>query len=134
MPRTTRELDELHAQNPSCAACHSMLDSVGFNFEDLDAAGRFRSRENAVPIDTRGELTQTDSSGVTLNHSELASRLAKSDWVRECMARQVFRFYFGQVEADRGVPAVQAARASATFREMVVAMITSSHALQRVRQ
>lgn len=134
MPRTTRELYELHAQNPSCAACHSMLDSIGFNFEDLDAAGRFRVRENSVAVDTRGELTNADVSGVTLNHTELANRLANSEWVRECMARQVFRFYFGQVEVDRGVPAIQAARQAPTFREMVVAMMSSSSALQRVRQ
>lgn len=137
MPRTTRELYELHAGKPACAGCHDLLDSVGFNFEDLDAAGRFRTTENGYPIDTSGELLNTDVNGPMRNHTDLANALAKSEWVRECVATQAFRFYFGIVESSRGVPPVQAARVaigSGSFRDLVAAVLSSPTTFQRVRQ
>lgn len=137
MPRTTRELYELHAGKPACAGCHLLLDSVGFTFEDLDAAGRFRTTENGYPIDTSGELLNTDVNGLVRNHTELAHALARSEWVRECVATQAFRFYFGVVEGSRGAPPVQAGRVaigSGTFRDLVAAVLSSSTTFQRVRQ
>ncbi|HWP07308.1 MAG TPA: DUF1588 domain-containing protein [Polyangiaceae bacterium] len=136
MPKTTRELYEQHAAQASCRSCHSLLDSVGFNFEDLDAAGRFRTQENGVAIDTSGDLLNTDVDGPMANHTELARALAKSEWVRECVARQAFRFYFGEVEADRGIPPVQAARAaiaSGSFRDAAQAVMTTPSTYHRVR-
>ena len=137
MPRTTRELYELHAGQPSCAGCHSLLDAVGFNFEDLDAAGRFRTTENGYPVDTSGALLDTDVNGA---HAEPQRRsrkaLARSEWVRECVAIQAFRFYFGRSKPSRGVPPVQAARlalGTGTFRDMVVATMSSPSTLLRVR-
>jgi hypothetical protein len=137
MPKTTRELYELHASSPSCAGCHVLLDQVGFAFEDLDAAGRFRSEENGVPIDTSGHLLETDVNTPLENHTDLATALAGSEWTRECVATQAFRFFFGQVEADRGVPPVQAARlavGAGTFRDMVQAIMSSPSTYHRVRE
>ena len=134
---TTRELYELHAGKPACAGCHLLLDAVGFNFEDLDAAGRFRTEENGVAIDTTGELLNTDVNGPMRNHTDLANALARSEWVRECVATQAFRFYFGVVESSRGVPPVQAARAAigtGTFRDLVAAVLSSPSTFHRVRQ
>lgn len=136
MPRTTRELYELHASQPSCAGCHTLLDSIGFNFENLDAAGRFRTSENGVAIDTTGDLYNTDVNGPMANHTDLANALARSEWVRECVATQAFRFYFGVVEADRGIPPIQAARAAigaGNFRDLVSAVMGSSTTFARVR-
>jgi hypothetical protein len=135
-PKTTRELYELHASQPACATCHLLLDSIGFNFEDLDAAGRFRTAENGVAIDTTGQLLNTDVNGPMANHTDLANALAESEWVRECVATQAFRFYFGVVEADRGIPPVQAARlaiGAGTFQDLVIAVMSSSSTFQRVR-
>jgi hypothetical protein len=57
--------------------------------------------------------------------------------VRECVATQAFRFYFGVVEDSRGVPPVQAARlaiGNGTFRDLVAAVLSSATTFQRVRQ
>lgn len=137
LPATTRELYALHAREPACAGCHRLLDSVGFSFEDFDGAARLRTLENGAPIDTRGELVNSDVDGSLASHAQLAERLAQSEWVRECVARQAFRFYFGDVEADRGVPAVQAARAAlanGTFRDMVMALFSQPSTFSRVRR
>jgi hypothetical protein len=135
-PKTTRELYELHASQPSCAGCHALLDPVGFNFEDLDAAGRLRITENGYPVDTTGALVDSDVNGMMPNRGALAQALARSEWVRECVAIQAFRFYFGQVETTRGAPAVQAGRlalGAGTFRDLVTATMTSPSTILRVR-
>ena len=135
-PRTTRELYELHAAQDTCAGCHALLDPVGFNFEDLDAAGRFRVTENGYPVDTTGPFLDSDVNGMMQNRGDLAAALAQSEWVRECVAIQAFRYYFGQVEANRGVPPVQAARlalGSGTFRDAVIATLSSPSTMLRVR-
>ena len=136
-PKTTRELYEKHAASASCRSCHNLLDSVGFTFENLDAAGRFRTQENGVTVDTSGELLGTDVDGTLANHSDLAAALAKSEWVRECLAAQAFRFYFGQVEASRGIPPVQAARVAAsagTFKDLVSAVMGTVSTYHRRRE
>jgi hypothetical protein len=136
MPRTTRELYELHASEPACRGCHTLIDPVGFVFENLDAAGRFRTMEDGTAIDTSGELLNSDVNRPLTNHTDLAVALAESEWVRECLATQVFRFYFGQVEAGRGLPPVQAARlaaAAGTFRSMIAASLGTQSTIARIR-
>ena len=136
-PKTTRALYEQHAANPECAGCHALLDAIGFNFEDLDASGRFRSQENMEPIDTSGELVDVDGGGPTRDRAELALRLAQSSQVEECFARQAFRFYLGAIESDRSGAGIQAARtavAHGTFRELLIALLTAPSARERVRQ
>ena len=53
---TTRERMELHRQNPTCNACHRLIDPIGLAMDNFDVTGRWRIRENGVPVDPRGEL------------------------------------------------------------------------------
>ena len=63
---TTRERMELHRANPTCNACHRMMDPIGLALDNFDVTGRWRIREDGVPLDTRGtyydgtELTTPD--------------------------------------------------------------------------
>lgn len=54
---TVRERMVAHRSNPSCNACHGILDPLGFAFENFDAIGGWRDkdREAATPIDTAGQ-------------------------------------------------------------------------------
>ena len=148
-PQTTRELYELHAAVPSCAVCHKLIDGVGITFESLDEAGRFRSAQNGVAIDTSGRLLNTDVNTELRDHAQLAQALAQSEWVRECMSRQAFRFYFGLATAaerradgtrereNRGLPPIQDGRValsgSGTIRDLVTAVLSSPSTLARTR-
>jgi hypothetical protein len=51
---TTRERMEMHRANPSCNACHRLMDPIGLALDNFDVTGRWRIRENGVPLDTRG--------------------------------------------------------------------------------
>ncbi len=45
-----------HRNNPSCAACHNLMDPVGLSLEKFDAVGRRRTVEAEAPIDVAGSL------------------------------------------------------------------------------
>jgi hypothetical protein len=50
---TTRERLEAHRANPTCASCHDLIDPIGLALDNFDVTGRWRIRENGVPLDTR---------------------------------------------------------------------------------
>ena len=51
---TTRERMELHRKNPVCESCHRFIDPIGLALDNFDVAGKWRVRENMMPLDTRG--------------------------------------------------------------------------------
>jgi len=53
---TLRERLELHRANPSCAACHQIMDPIGLALENFDLIGRWRTRENGYALNTLTEL------------------------------------------------------------------------------
>ena len=53
---TLRQQMELHREDPSCAACHRVMDQLGFGLENYDAVGKYRQREGDREIDSSGEL------------------------------------------------------------------------------
>lgn len=53
-----RQQLELHRKDPTCAACHRQMDTLGFGFENFDAVGRWRSHDGRTPIDASGELPE----------------------------------------------------------------------------
>jgi hypothetical protein len=135
--KTTRELYEHHASQAACAGCHALLDDIGFTLESFDGAGRARTVENGVPIDTSGDLSGTDRDRSLADHAELARALADSEWVRECVATQAFRYYFGELEAGRGAPPIQAARralAGGSFGDALVALWSTPSTYRRRRE
>ncbi len=53
---TVRERMEQHRSNPTCNACHRMMDPIGLALENYDVTGRWRVRDNGRPVDARSEL------------------------------------------------------------------------------
>ncbi len=62
--RTLRDQLTMHRADPACAACHKVMDPIGFVLENFDADGSWRTHEghprkgdgSAVPLDTTVEL------------------------------------------------------------------------------
>jgi hypothetical protein len=55
-PKRMREMMAEHRANPACAACHKVMDPLGFAMENFDAVGAWRTREAGGPLDTSAEL------------------------------------------------------------------------------
>ena len=51
---TTRERMERHRANPTCNSCHRFMDPIGLALDNFDVTGKWRTRENMMPLDTRG--------------------------------------------------------------------------------
>ncbi|MGH8228867.1 MAG: DUF1592 domain-containing protein [Steroidobacteraceae bacterium] len=55
---TVRQEMVLHRKNPSCFACHGVLDPIGLAFENFDAVGRWRTKDRitGTPVDASSVL------------------------------------------------------------------------------
>lgn len=53
-PTTMRQRLQQHRVDPSCAACHNMMDPIGFALENFDAVGKFRAKADGVDVDASG--------------------------------------------------------------------------------
>ena len=51
-----------HRESPACAACHRIMDPVGFSLENFDAVGAWRTKDSGADIDPSEALF--DGSGV----------------------------------------------------------------------
>jgi len=92
---TTRELLEQHAVNPSCSACHHLMDPVGFGYANFDGLGRWRAMEEGKVIDSSGRVDGTDVDGDFRGPVQLAEKLAGSQQVRECVMTTMLTFVQG---------------------------------------
>ena len=94
--KTTRELYQAHAANATCAACHNLMDPVGFGLENFDATGRFRSQENGIDVDASGTIKDIwDTPKNFAGAAELAGLVGQSDVARACFATNLMIYGFG---------------------------------------
>jgi len=78
-PKTIRAIMEAHRANPTCNACHGIMDPLGFALENFDTIGSYRTmdRFTRTSIDTSGKLVDgtpvngpTDLRNALLRHPE----------------------------------------------------------------
>jgi hypothetical protein len=97
---STRDRFKAHTDNAGCAACHTLMDPIGFSFERFDAMGRYRESERGgFALTGEGALTGTDVDGPFVGPVELGKKLAASASVRRCMAGQIAEFALGRAVA-----------------------------------
>ncbi|MGE5245718.1 MAG: DUF1592 domain-containing protein [Betaproteobacteria bacterium] len=53
---SVRQRMEEHRKNPACASCHRVIDPIGLALENFDATGRWRIKDNEVPVDAVGVM------------------------------------------------------------------------------
>ncbi len=95
---TARERFKEHSSNASCAACHKLMDPLGFGFEHFDGQGKWRATENGAPVDASGEIVGSDVAGRFSGVPALAQKLAVSKQVRGCYVKQWLRYGLGRSE------------------------------------
>jgi hypothetical protein len=96
---TTRQRFESHVSTPYCAGCHTSIDGVGFGFEQFDGIGAFRTTEKDQAVDSSGTVVGTgEIDGAYRGVAELSRKLAGSQRLRDCFAKQVYRYGMGQIE------------------------------------
>jgi hypothetical protein len=53
---TVRERMEEHRKNPQCTSCHRVIDPLGLALENFDVTGKYRIKDNGMPVDPNGVL------------------------------------------------------------------------------
>ncbi len=105
--QTTRERFDVHSQAACARACHSMLDPIGFAFENYDAIGAYRTKDNNKPVDPTGSVMLTTGDSLTFKNAvDLVGQMAKLPSVRDCMTKQWMRYMLGRREVDGEKPTV----------------------------
>lgn len=94
--QTTRERFTAHVTNTSCQACHASIDPLGYTFENFDAAGRERTRQNDRPIRTASSVNIDGREHTFEDSIELSRWLAQNETTHECFARHAFRYFSAQ--------------------------------------
>ena len=126
-PRTLRsKLEELHLHNATCAGCHVRMDPLGFAFENFDAVGAYRTTDNGLPVDPRGQLD-----GRRFQSAKDLSLLIKDDpRLASCLSRMAYRYASGHLETTgetRVLKDLAQRFAASGYRlpDLVVALVTS---------
>jgi hypothetical protein len=98
---STRERLAQHEADLACRGCHTLMDPIGFGFENYDAVGRYRATDGGAAIDASGQITGTaEIDGPFRGAVELGQKLAGSALVKECVTRQWFRFMLQRFEQE----------------------------------
>jgi hypothetical protein len=104
-----RERMARHRSSPACAGCHQLMDPIGLSMENFDAIGRWRTRENGVPIDAAGGLP--DNSTFESIAGLRQALLSRSDLFVTALTEKLLTYALG-----RGVEYYDAAAVRAITR------------------
>jgi hypothetical protein len=123
---TTRQKFEMHRASPTCAACHSVLDPIGFALESFDPIGAFRATDHGKPIDPSGVL----DGQAFANARDLGRVLRGHPDARRCLARQMYRYAAGHRETgdeEAFIAALDATTAAAggRMKALLLEMVSS---------
>ncbi len=92
---TVRERLEAHREDPNCAACHALMDPIGFALENYDAVGRWRDEEDGKPVETAGQLVSGEKFANAVDLRTILSNQKGADFVR-CMSEMMLTYALGR--------------------------------------
>ncbi len=123
-----RQKMEIHRGNPTCAACHRIMDPIGFTLENFDLVGRWRTRDGNTPIDATGQLF--DGTPLDGPVSLRKALLARSDVFVRTATEKLMTYGTGRALKYYDMPVVrQIARDAATndyrFSSLVLGIVKS---------
>jgi hypothetical protein len=103
--KTIRERMELHRKNPTCAACHSIMDPVGFSLENFDLVGKWRDMDGKTPIDATAEMV--DGTKLDGPASLRRALLSRSDMFVSVATEKLMTYATGRAVTPYDMPAIR---------------------------
>jgi hypothetical protein len=103
---SVRERMEEHRKNANCAACHKLIDPIGFALENFDAVGAWRINDSGLPIDSQDQLY--DGSKLDGPASLRQAILSHSDAFLGTFTENLLAYGLGRVIDYRDMPTVRA--------------------------
>jgi hypothetical protein len=128
-PQSLRQRLEQHRANPSCAACHAVMDPIGFSLEPFDLIGRMRETDEGVPVNAAGTLV--DGTPLDGPASLRQALLDRRDAFVATTAEKLLTYALGRRIEHFDMPAVRAIARDAErngfrFSALVTAVVQST--------
>jgi cytochrome c551/c552 len=125
---TVRERLEEHRKNPTCAACHSFMDPIGFALENYNPVGGWRGFDSGASIDAAGKLF--DGTPVSSPADLRKALMAHSDSFIGTFTENLFAYGMGRVLRPVDMPVVrsierEAAVHNEAFSAFVLGIVNS---------
>jgi hypothetical protein len=135
-PTSVRERLVEHRQNPVCAACHKIMDPIGFSLENFDLIGKWRTTDGGAPIDASGEMV--DGAKLDGPASLRQALLSRSDLFISTLTEKLLTYGLGRGLKYYDMPAVrsitrQAAKNDNRFSSLVLGIVKSTAFQMRVK-
>jgi hypothetical protein len=118
-----------HRSNAACAACHRLIDPVGFALERFDAVGRWRATDEGRPVDAAGGLP--DGTSFEGAHGLESALLKRPELFVRTLTEKLFVFALGRAPEETDAPAIRKivrdARANGyRFSSLILGITTSA--------
>ena len=125
---SVRQRLEQHRASPSCAACHALMDPVGFSLENFDLIGKYRDDDGGVAINATGKLA--DGTALDGPASLRKALLNRRDAVAATAAEKLLTYALGRRVEYFDMPAVRtivrdAARHDYRFSSLITGIVKS---------
>jgi hypothetical protein len=101
-----RQRLERHMEDPGCAACHNLMDPLGFALENFDFTGKWRDAEAGQPVDSHG--VYVDGSAVLGPAGLRQVLLEHSELFVQTFAEKLLTYALGRALEPSDMPAVRA--------------------------
>jgi hypothetical protein len=116
-----------HSKNPCATACHSVMDPLGFAFENYNGIGAYQTTDGGKPVDASGDIELDGVAKPFENAIQLGKLLGDSKQVAECMTRQFLRYALRRRDGAGDQASLAAAgeafaKQSNNLRELIVAL------------
>jgi hypothetical protein len=129
-PRTIREIMETHRANPTCNACHGVMDPLGFSLENFDTIAAYRSvdRFTRTRIDTSGKLV--DGTAVNGPSDLRQALLARPEQFAQTFTEKLMTYALGRGIEAFDMPTVRkivkdTKRDNYKFSSIVMGIVTA---------
>jgi hypothetical protein len=130
---STRERMEEHRKSPACVSCHRVIDPLGLALDNFDVTGKWRIKDNGVPVDAAGVMYDgTKLDGPAALREAL---LKHQDVFLQTFTENLMTYALGRRVEYYDMPAVraiirQAAKTDLHFSSFVLGIVNSA-AFQR---
>jgi len=132
---TVRQRLEMHRANPTCFACHGVMDPMGMALENFNTVGQYREHDTDTRtlIDTTGVLP--DGTPIASAADLTAALLARTDMIVQSLTMNLMTYALGREVDYRDMPTVRRIVDSAAVEgyrfENILTEIVSSNAFQQ---
>lgn len=131
---TTREkVNSITGEGTCGENCHhTIINPIGFAFENFDALGQYRTTDNGQPVDSAATYTFPDGRTISYaNAVDLSKQLAQLPEVHACYTQQLLEFMLGRdlQQVDKVVVrdlAQQSLEDHLSIKDLVLTVVTSN--------